>query len=193
MSAILPGLQAFSSAFNRIAMKKLLYILAGLGLAACTSDIEEPPEVGPQPGREVALTGISGTASRTQFVPGDGTEIQFQWSTGDRIWAGGEQRAGLFFPLHRNHLFVVCAQPTAGVQPGRFAPVLMIREKSRIIYKKMLPHTNLLPGFEKGAFCRGRAAAKHTVVQSREIRSSQIRAAVVQYSVISNSFTTSVS
>ena len=40
MSAILPGLQAFSSAFNRIAMKKLLYILAGLGLAACTSDIE---------------------------------------------------------------------------------------------------------------------------------------------------------
>ena len=34
MSAILPGLQAFSSAFNRIAMKKLLYILAGLGLAA---------------------------------------------------------------------------------------------------------------------------------------------------------------
>ena len=71
MSAILPGLQAFSSAFNRIAMKKLLYILAGLGLAACTSDIEELP-VGPQPGREVALTGISGTASRTQFVPGDG-------------------------------------------------------------------------------------------------------------------------
>ena len=50
-------------------MKKLLYILAGLGLAACTSDIEELPEVGPQPGREVALTGISGTASRTQFVP----------------------------------------------------------------------------------------------------------------------------
>ena len=93
MSAILPGLQAFSSAFNRIAMKKLLYILAGLGLAACTSDIEELPEVGPQPGREVALTGISGTASRTQFVPGDGTEIQFQWSTGDRIWAGGVQSA----------------------------------------------------------------------------------------------------
>ena len=27
-------------------MKKLLYILAGLGLAACTSDIEELPEVG---------------------------------------------------------------------------------------------------------------------------------------------------
>lgn len=74
-------------------MKKLLYILAGLGLAACTSDIEELPEVGPQPGREVALTGISGTASRTQFVPGDGTEIQFQWSTGDRIWAGGVQSA----------------------------------------------------------------------------------------------------
>ena len=93
MSAILPGLQAFSSAFNRIAMKKLLYILAGLGLAACTSDIEELPEVGPQPGREVTLTGISGTASRTQFVPGDGTEIQFQWSTGDRIWAGGVQSA----------------------------------------------------------------------------------------------------
>lgn len=93
MSAILPGLQAFSSAFNRIAMKKLLYILAGLGLAACTSDIEELPEVGPQPGREVALTGISGTAIRTQFVPGDGTEIQFQWSTGDRIWAGGVQSA----------------------------------------------------------------------------------------------------
>lgn len=69
MSAILPGLQAFSSAFNRIAMKKLLYILAGLGLAACTSDIEELPEVGLQPGREVTLTGISGTASRTQFVP----------------------------------------------------------------------------------------------------------------------------
>ena len=77
MSAILPGLQAFSSAFNRIAMKKLLYILAGLGLAACTSDIEELPEVGLQPGREVTLTGISGTASRTQFVPGDGTEINF--------------------------------------------------------------------------------------------------------------------
>ena len=93
MSAIRPGLQAFSSAFNRIAMKKLLYILAGLGLAACTSDIEELPEVGPQPGREVTLTGISGTASRTQFVPGDGTEIQFQWSTGDRIWAGGVQSA----------------------------------------------------------------------------------------------------
>ena len=93
MSAILPGLQAFSSAFNRIAMKKLLYILAGLGLAACTSDIEELPEVGLQPGREVTLTGISGTASRTQFVPGDGTEIQFQWSTGDRIWAGGVQSA----------------------------------------------------------------------------------------------------
>ncbi|MFR6557674.1 MAG: hypothetical protein ACLURY_07210 [Alistipes putredinis] len=74
-------------------MKKLLYILAGLGLAACTSDIEELPEVGPQPGREVTLTGISGTASRTQFVPGDGTEIQFQWSTGDRIWAGGVQSA----------------------------------------------------------------------------------------------------
>lgn len=93
MSAILPGLQAFSSAFNRIAMKKLLYILAGLGLTACTSDIEELPEVGPQPGREVILTGISGTASRTQFVPGDGTEIQFQWSTGDRIWTGGVQSA----------------------------------------------------------------------------------------------------
>lgn len=93
MSAILPGLQAFSSAFNRIAMKKLLYILAGLGLAACTSGIEELPEVGPQPGREITLTGISGTASRTQFVPGDGTEIQFQWSTGDRIWAGGVQSA----------------------------------------------------------------------------------------------------
>ena len=54
-------------------MKKLLYILAGLGLAACTSDIEELPEVGLQPGREVTLTGISGTASRTRFVTGDGT------------------------------------------------------------------------------------------------------------------------
>ena len=49
MSAILPGLQAFSSAFNRIAMKKLLYILAGLGLAACTSDIEELPKSVPNP------------------------------------------------------------------------------------------------------------------------------------------------
>lgn len=26
-------------------------------------------------------------------MPGDGTEIQFQWSTGDRIWAGGVQSA----------------------------------------------------------------------------------------------------
>lgn len=51
------------------------------------------PKSAPQPGREVTLTGISGTASRTQFVPGDGTEIQFQWSTGDRIWAGGVQSA----------------------------------------------------------------------------------------------------
>ena len=124
---------------------------------------------------------------------GNGVHRAHHWLVLQPVQAGGEQRAVLFFPLHRNHLFVVCAQPTAGVQPGRFAPVLMIREKSRIIYKKMLPHTNLLPRFEKGAFCRGRAAAKHAVIQSREIRSSQIRAAVVQYSVISNSFTTSVS
>ena len=27
------------------------------------------------------------------LAPGDGTEIQFQWSTGDRIWAGGVQSA----------------------------------------------------------------------------------------------------
>lgn len=30
-------------------MKKLLYILAGLGLAACTSDIEELPKSVPNP------------------------------------------------------------------------------------------------------------------------------------------------
>ena len=74
-------------------MKKLLYILAGLGLAACTTGIEELPVVGPQPGREVTLTGISGTTSRTQFTPGDGNEIQFHWSAGDRIWANGVQSA----------------------------------------------------------------------------------------------------
>lgn len=74
-------------------MKKLLYILAGLGLTACTAGIEELPVADPQPGREVTLTGISGTASRTQFTPGDGTEMQFLWSIGDRIWAGGVQSA----------------------------------------------------------------------------------------------------
>lgn len=85
------GLRAFSSAFNKIVMKKLLYILAGLGLAACTTGIEELPVDGPQPGREVTLTGISGTTSRTQFTPGDGNEIQFHWSATDRIWANGVQ------------------------------------------------------------------------------------------------------
>ena len=74
MSAILPGLQAFSSAFNRIAMKKLLYILAGLGLAACTSDIEELPEVGPQPGREVALNSCLATGPKFNFNGAPATE-----------------------------------------------------------------------------------------------------------------------
>lgn len=74
-------------------MKKLLYILAGLGLAACTAGIEELPTEGPQAGREVILTGLSGSTSRTQFTPGDGSEIHFQWSATDRIWANGVQSA----------------------------------------------------------------------------------------------------
>ena len=49
MSAILPGLQAFSSAFNRIAMKKLLYILAGLGLAAALGHPRNFPKSVPNP------------------------------------------------------------------------------------------------------------------------------------------------
>lgn len=93
MSAILPGLQAFSSAFNRIAMKNYYTSSQDSAWRPAPRTSRNFPKSVPNPDGEVTLTGISGTASRTQFVPGDGTEIQFQWSTGDRIWAGGVQSA----------------------------------------------------------------------------------------------------